>query len=152
MQDAQITAGSASPLIVSRVAPIAASTVRVAKAGRPQRKQFGVISSLATLVAAIRAARPELRREAKRCINDFPPDLTRYILDTADKLGVSVDSVLLYGLILRLSGEGRDEALRSLRRYPPLANVSENELDAAIAEARRRLDAEMTRNRRRMGS
>jgi hypothetical protein len=56
MQEAQIPAGSAFPLILSTVAPIDASTVRIAKEGRPQRKQFGVISSPVNLVAVDRAA------------------------------------------------------------------------------------------------
>jgi hypothetical protein len=44
MHGAQIPVSPAPPLILSRVAPIAASTLSVAKAERPQRKQFGFIS------------------------------------------------------------------------------------------------------------
>ena len=46
MRGERVPRSPASPLTSSRVAPILASTLSVAKAGRPQRRQFaGFISS-----------------------------------------------------------------------------------------------------------
>ncbi len=91
---------------------------------------------------------PALRRAARRVIKRFPPELRQQFQGMADDAGVTVDSVLLYGLILRFSAMSSSERLQSFHDVGLFLDADEQELDRATAGLKRALLAEMARNRK----
>ncbi len=94
----------------------------------------------------IRAIDPEIRRELKRVIDQFPQELHVQLDRLADEARVSNISVMLYALACHMLEQPRAELMRVIRELHP--DASDAQIGRAFAGFKKSLNAEIRANRR----